>query len=52
MYGTVGFIGWMAVAALWQRSPALTVALLTVAVAGVVWALARRDRVPLASPAE
>ena len=52
MYGTVGFIGWVAVAALWERSPGLTVALLALAVAGVAWALARRDRIPVAAPAE
>jgi len=52
MYGTVGFIGWVAVAALWERSPGLTVALLALAVAGVAWALARRDRMPSAAAAE
>lgn len=52
MYGTVGFIGWVAVAALWERSPGLTVALLALAVAGVAWALARRDRISVAAPAE
>lgn len=52
MYGTVGFIGWVAVAALWERSPGLTVALLALAVVGVAWALARRDRIPVAAPAE
>ncbi|MHA6524794.1 DedA family protein [Tessaracoccus sp. G1721] len=52
MYGTVGFIGWVAVVALWERSPALTVTLLALAVAGVAWAVARRDRTPVAAPAE
>ena len=52
MYGTVGFIGWIAVVSLWQRSPGLAVALAAVAVAGVVWSVARRDRVPAAAPAE
>lgn len=52
MYGTVGFIGWLAVEALWGRSPALTLALVALAAAGIIWALARRDRVPAAVPAE
>lgn len=45
LYGTVGFIGWVAVGALWDRSPALTVALLTLAAAGIGFALLRSDRV-------
>ena len=45
LYGTVGFIGWVAVGALWDRSPALTVALLALAAAGIGFALLRSDRV-------
>ena len=52
MYGTVGFIGWLALEALWVRSPALTLAVVALAAAGLVWAVSRRDRVPAAVPAE
>lgn len=52
MYGTVGFIGWVAVLALWDRSPLLTVALLALAAAGILWAVARRDPSPEPVPAE
>ena len=45
LYGPVGFIGWVAVGALWDRSPALTVALLALAAAGIGFALLRSDRV-------
>jgi membrane protein DedA with SNARE-associated domain len=47
MYGTVGFIGWVAVVALWDRSPVLTLALLALAAAGILVAILRRDRVPV-----
>lgn len=46
MYGTIGFIGWIALARLWQISPWLVLllfALLAASVAIYVW-LARRER--------
>lgn len=46
LYATVGFIGWAAVVTLWQYSPAALVAVLVVAVGGIVWAMARRDATP------
>lgn len=43
LYGTVGFIGWAAVVKLWNYSPALLIAVAVLAVAGLVFAVARRD---------
>lgn len=43
LYGTVGFIGWAAVVKLWNFSPALLIAVAVVAIAGLVFAVARRD---------
>lgn len=45
MYATVGFIGFYAAIRLWQHSPILTTALGALAVAGIGWALVRRDRI-------
>lgn len=42
MYGTVGFIGFVAIARLWTFSPALTIAVGVLAVAAVVLVLWRR----------
>ena len=52
MYGTVGFIGWYAVVRLWERSPALTVAVLAAGAAVVVWVVTRRDRAEAVPAAE
>lgn len=52
LYGTVGFIGWLAIGALWERSPGLTIALLSFAAAGILLALALRERVSVAVPSE
>lgn len=52
MYGTVGFIGWFAVVRLWERSPALTVAVLAAGAAVVVWVVTRRDRAEAVPAAE
>lgn len=44
MYGTVGLVGWYAAIYLWQHSPLLTLAVGGCAVAGIAWALVRRER--------
>lgn len=43
LYGTVGFIGWAAVARLWTYSPPLLIAVVALTVAGIAWSLTRRD---------
>mgnify|MGYP003543523759 FL=1 len=48
IYGTVGFVGFEALALLWQHSPALALAAGSLAVAALVWFIvwqARRSRV-------
>lgn len=46
MYGTIGFIGWVAVAELWKRSPVIVVVLGVVLAASLAYyfTVGRRDR--------
>ncbi len=44
IYGSAGFLSLVAVEKLWQRSPALVIALGVLAVAGVAWAVLRKDK--------
>lgn len=42
IYGTVGFVGWLAVQRLWAISPAAVLGVAAVVVAGIVWAMVRK----------
>lgn len=42
IYGTVGFVGWVAVQRLWDRSPGAVVVLGLLTAAGISWSLLRR----------
>lgn len=43
IYGSVGFLSLIAIQVMWQRSPVLVIVLAVVAVAGLAWAVLRRD---------
>jgi membrane protein DedA with SNARE-associated domain len=44
LYGTVGFVGFEALALLWEHSPAIAIAAGVAAVAGLAWFVVRQTR--------
>lgn len=44
LYGTVGFVGFEALALLWEHSPAAALAAAAIALAGLVWFFMRQAR--------
>lgn len=47
IYGTVGFVGWLAVQRLWAVSPAAVLGIAAIVLVGILWATLRK---PAASP--
>lgn len=44
LYGTVGFVGLMAVQMLWQRAPYLVIAIIILLLCAIVWTILQRDK--------